>query len=933
MAKIEELIEKLKAGAHVVTSKSRLARHISHAYDSSMLSQGLKAWETPRVTDFDLWLVSLLTGRASLCAGSTLLSKGRALALWEEAVSSERGREPSGTDPLKLPYRNSLLRDSYEAYRLLKEYRTKLSANNIYLTEEARALKRWSAVYERLLEEKGFICPSAFCSLVAELIEKREIAIEGELIFAGFEVVSPAMQYLVKAIEANGVNLTFWPGPHPQTVQGDSGALEGLIDTRGVRLLAFPDKRGEVAQAARWAREMASEGKKAGLIVTDPTGYRELIEREFRAELEPASLLLENAGSISDTFNISFAAPLSESPLVACALDLLSITEPGAPIETERLFTLFSSPYLNTSTKGYIALAALDKRLRSDNRSDLTLNAFSKALLREGEGPLTAFKERIDKFIKCLKDKRSGFRDMPSIWAGRLFTNLRDLGWPGDMEGLTSREFQAFEAFSALLADFAGLDDIAGPITRRVAAERLRRMAEARAHQPKNPETLVEVIAIGEAAGFEFDSIWIVGASDETLPPGIDPNPFIPIRLQKELGFRRASIEMEAQLSIERLVRFIKDARVVVVSYPEVTEAREVRVSPYFASLEAADKGSARVSKRLKDSVLSSSLLEDMAPEDAVAFAPGEIASMRGGTSILKDQSACPFKAFATFRLGASVVDSPEAGLSYMERGSIVHSALAHFWEDVGDSVALNKLISDERLIQQIRLSVDFALEPYNKRSFGEAVHYLNIERQRLRRLLGEWLRYEAARAPFKVVSLESADEIEISGLKAKVRIDRVDAIGAIGHAVIDYKSGKCNRNDWLGERPKDPQMLVYNLAGPYEALAFGSLRPGQCKIEGIAKSEGILPKNNGFEKDSKIKRAIGVEEIDSFEKLTDSWRVVVEALASDFVDGKAGVDPNMWNGAKGQAACAYSHCELKALCRIFESEVIPEEELRGETR
>ncbi|MEE9543774.1 MAG: PD-(D/E)XK nuclease family protein [Thermodesulfobacteriota bacterium] len=902
---IKELIKKIKGGALVCASNRRLARHITAAYDSSIFLEGLKAWKTPGVTELGAWLSSLLTEGSQAGAAVALLTESRARSLFEEAILTE----PEFSK--EVHYKSALVRESFEAYLLLKEHKAGFTKNNIYLTHEASALKRWSLVYEKLLQEKGFICPSLAPFLVADRIESGEIKVEGELVLAGFEEISPALSSLIYALESAGVIITLWPEDFTE----EGFDLEALVE--GTELYAYSDMREEVVQAARWAREKATQGKTTGVIVANLSQYKELIEREFASELTPGSALLDGAGSVSETFNISMAAPISKSLLVSGALDLLSITEAARPVETELIWEIFGSPYLNLSMEEYLSLATMDAKLRRSNRSEVSLNALSNELSREEFASLKGFKKRVDSFIDVLRPKTKGSpKERPSKWAGRFFAELKAFGWPGSVDGLTSREFQAYEAFNALLAEFAGLDDIIPMLKRGEAASRLRRMADKSTHQPKSPETLIEVIGLNESIGFEFDSIRIIGATDEVLPQGIDPNPFIPISMQRELGFTRVSPELESKRAKIRLARLLKGAGEAVVSYPEINDNKEVRVSPFFSTLRKVESEKYRESNCLRDTLCVSSSLEDMDPPSVVIFAPKEMESLKGGTSILADQSACPFKAFASYRLGARVVESPEPGLSYMDRGTLLHSALKHFWEKVRDSEGLNKLISEDRLAVEVRLSVDKALEPYKKRSFG-GVNFLNLETERLRRLLLDWLGFEATRASFVVdlKSLETEDCREISGLSVKFRIDRVDEIANLGHAVIDYKTGRCNRKDWLGSRPKDPQMLVYNLFGPYEALAFARVKFGECKFDGFAKSEGMLPGNNGFEGEKKIKTDLAADGIDTYEKLTDSWRKVVESLAKDFVDGVSVVDPYEWGSTR---ACIY--CDLKPLCRIFEA-------------
>ena len=64
----------------------------------------------------------------------------------------------------------------------------------------------------------------------------------------------------------------------------------------------------------------------------------------------------------------------------------------------------------------------------------------------------------------------------------------------------------------------------------------------------------------------------------------------------------------------------------------------------------------------------------------------------RGGTTLLKDQAHCPFRAFVHHRLKCTQLDSPEAGISAMSRGDLVHLALEKIWQKLGRRTALEAL-------------------------------------------------------------------------------------------------------------------------------------------------------------------------------------------------------------------------------------------------
>ena len=54
--------------------------------------------------------------------------------------------------------------------------------------------------------------------------------------------------------------------------------------------------------------------------------------------------------------------------------------------------------------------------------------------------------------------------------------------------------------------------------------------------------------------------------------------------------------------------------------------------------------------------------------------------SVQGGSGVLTSQSQCPFKAFATARLGAKDWEPAEVGLSAIQRGQILHAVLHSIW-------------------------------------------------------------------------------------------------------------------------------------------------------------------------------------------------------------------------------------------------------------
>ena len=110
---------------------------------------------------------------------------------------------------------------------------------------------------------------------------------------------------------------------------------------------------------------------------------------------------------------------------------------------------------------------------------------------------------------------------------------------------------------------------------------------------------------------------------------------------------------------------------------------------------------------------------------------------------------------------------------------------------------------------------------------------YLELEEQRLTRLVTEWLDYEAARMDFEVAETEVKRTVHIDGLTFDLRLDRIDRLNEDSLLVIDYKSGDVSPKSWELPRPDDVQLPLYAgfALGEDEklgGLVFAKVRPGK---------------------------------------------------------------------------------------------------------
>lgn len=294
------------------------------------------------------------------------------------------------------------------------------------------------------------------------------------------------------------------------------------------------------------------------------------------------------------------------------------------------------------------------------------------------------------------------------------------------------------------------------------------------------------------------------------------------------------------------------------------------------------------------DAMRSSAALEAAVDECAPPI-PEDAGVRRGGSGLLRDVAACPFRAFAKYRLGARELQDPEPGLSAADKGNAVHQILHSIWGELRSHTKLLELSPQERS-ELVARHVDAAVD-----RFGSSVS-TRVEKIRLRRLISAWLDFERGRSAFDVVCCEETREIDLAGLMLEIRVDRVDELPDGRRIILDYKTGKIESQGWSGDRPDEPQVPLYCVSSQERiaGAAFAQVQSGDLRFKGILCDEALLP---GF-KCYVENRTLAIQEH------VEQWRAALTALAQRFRGGDARVDPK-----RGSKTCEY--CAVTSLCRV----------------
>ena len=878
----DELFARLAHGPHgpigggttVVTPNRRLAQTLASEFDRRQRAAGLTVWKTADILPYGAFVQRLYDDalHAELAAGlPLLLTPDQEQTLWEDVVR----RSGAGDALLAVPETATLAR---EAWALAHAWGLADGLPGALAGEDAVAFAGWAREYGARTGREHLTDLARLAGIAAGVLGEPRVRKAELLVAYGFDVVAPQQAALLDALADRGVKLARCGQPRGEAQ---------------VTRVVAADSRAEFRLAARWARARleARPDARIAIVVPDLARQKRVLRRALVEVMDPG-----RAGGVLP-FNVSLGDPLTSFALVGHALAALALAGREAPFEQASV--VIRSPFFADGETETQSLARRDAFLRRRAEPTVTLERLARAL--DDGGALGARFAAYAEFRKA----RLFTTQSPADWARAFGDALALLGFPGG-RGLDSHEFQTLEKWHELLARLATLERVVPRLGFDAALARLGRMAAETLFQPETPDVPVQVLGVLEAAGLTFDHLWVVGLTDEIWPPPPRPNPFIPLRVQQAAGLPIGDAGDGARFRAaahRRVARRRRRARAVA----SVSRRRpRSRAEPAHRTDRGGRAGVARVrhvARRDPSQQRARARVRTARRPPLAAGGP-----IRGGTGLLKDQAACPFRAFAARRLAARALDAPHAGLDAMERGTLVHHVLERVWRRLGTKRALDVLAASERAALIADVVEDAIAEARHRRPATLRGRFATIERDRLARLADEWLEVEAARDDFTVLPTEQQRTVQIGPLALTVRLDRVDESAAGERIVIDYKTGEPGLGSILRPRPDDPQLPLYATAAEpgAAAAAFGQVRAGGMRFVGLARADGILP---GVKTPAAAARH-GAQA--DWPAQVVFWRRELENLAAEYASGRADVAPR-----RGLQTCR--ECDVHPFCRIRE--------------
>jgi probable DNA repair protein len=881
-----DLIRLLADGAVVVTPNRRLARDLNRRFAETQIAEGRTAWPSPDVLPWGSWLERTFEELARFDAREQPLGADQESALWQQVIE-ESAFSGSLLDAV------AAARIAREAWELQHAWRLNLTGWRGRLPEDSAAFLAWGTRFQERCASRGWLDSARLPDAVAQRLRLRPVRRPAAVILYGFDELTPQARSALEACRAAGLRV--------EVRRPAAGA--GRVLHR-----AYVTAEDELADVARRVRGILLDDPAArvGVVIPDLARRRADVVRLFDDALEPARVISADR-TRSRPYNLSLGLPLGGYPLVRTALLILRLAR--GELALHEAGVLLRSPFLAAAEHEFARRALLDARLRRRGRLTLPLTALrDEAHAAGAEAPhaCRTLSARLDAW-RPLAETARRLRQMPSAWSGTLLSLLAGLGWPGERT-LDSEDYQTYVKWRDLVSGLSVLDAVVGPLDYDAALAWVARLCADTLFQPESEAVPVQVLGVLEAAGIEFDHLFVTGLHDEAWPAAARPNPLLPAALQRAHGVPHASAEWELAFARRMTALWRDAAREVALSDPARDGERALRASPLLADLPPAAPASGAVHPRWSyaAAIRAAARLEVQPDWAAPPLVPGyEVA---GGIAVFRNQAACPFRAFAVHRLGADALEEGRPGLSAAERGTLLHEAARRLWGALGSHARL-AAASDDARQTVIAQAVDEAIARLRRRRPDAlTARFTELERRRLAALLGRLLALELQRPPFWVVEREDAYSREIAGLRVEARPDRVDRLDDGSHVVLDYKTGSAALPAWFGERPDEPQLPLYAIEykGEVAGVSFVVLRPEEVAFKGLAREGDLLP---GI---CTLKDVKAARDIDDWRALFDRWRAMRDALSGEFLAGHAPVAPKDYPNT-----CRF--CELGALCRITE--------------
>ena len=336
-----------------------------------------------------------------------------------------------------------------------------------------------------------------------------------QAVFVGFHRFNPALEGLLAVLREQSCLVKL---------------ISPRTDVGNVVVADYPEEKSEFRSAGAWAKKILSENPGARIAIICPGLESRVIRVGWfvREGLCPGWQFGDERHH--SAVNVAYGRRLSDYPAVALALLILRWTCTG--LKGRAISVILRSHFIAGEARG--GRGRLELQMRSNPDREWTIEALRDVLDdSDVSADATAFIDMLDtanQFSRTIDDFMS-----PHECVECIDQFLAEVNWPGD-DSLDSLGFQLINRWRELLNELTKIGGITPNFRLRDVINRLELLAADTVWQPENASGNVQVMGPLQAAGMEFDAIWIAGMDSAEWPPQMHPSSFISRDLQRSYG-------------------------------------------------------------------------------------------------------------------------------------------------------------------------------------------------------------------------------------------------------------------------------------------------------------------------------------------------------------------------------------------------------------
>jgi len=877
----QDVLKQLSLGGVLIAATTELARDWKRRY---AVEQEDQAYEMPQVYTNASWQSKLFHQTSD----KVCLNQLQELLLWQQSIQQDL---PDLSDASVC----TLAKQASQTYGLMQEYDIPMKELAQSKSDEAKSLGRWitgvHAILQNMPDQAYILKADIAAHLLSsdKLLKSLDINIPSTLIWDGFEYNTPVMQTYFQIYQQAGASLL---------------RIQRYQEPYSLTLYSCHDEAAEYLHIARQTQLILNDYPQARIAILGEPSNSAALKRCMQETLLAESCL--NPSPEKQAVMVA-GESLLDSPMIAQLLHLL-VQCGNHEIAFDDFSPLLFCPYLRGFGKERMMRAKLDVSFRQQNRHLIQFKSIAASSYIQAVPEFKKILERMIQWQQMMPEKQS-----VSAWVQSTQKLLQYCCF--SKESLDDdiiykpHEKQLIHALQGNISSLVALDTVQESCTWSEFLAYLHQLCTETSPVCPVIYPNVMVLSMQQAVGMQFDFTLIHGMDSGHFPPAARPQSLLPLSVQQAYGIpmSHASLVYDSCSWLWQQLQYT--APTVVLSYATQRDEQAMQVSSLVAHIPVQVSTHQSISLAENHSGMR---WKTESFDDQKTVEVSDPTVIGGGTSIIKHQSACPFRAFAVHRLDIETLNETTPGMEAATKGTLVHEALEYIWK---------QLLTQERLLamdheQRLELIEAAMKDAWKNNKTPVDANSQAIEDKRMNGLLQKWLELECQRPAFQVESLEKTYHLALPTdhkrtLPITIKADRMDK-DMHGHRIlIDYKTGqKQSSSQWLGERIAEPQLPMYAIAAELssqDAVSFASVRSGDDM--GF---EGLTAHDLGIKGLTLCDGKRGHP--DDWQAVLDHWKQQIDALALEFLEGQSDVKP------RDKYACLF--CNLEALCRIDELEV-----------